>query len=83
MGASNVSIPIGPASRSVTMPDFTPEGDLPEGVHITSWQEFQFRFGTRTSRRAWLFKRLQALVELAAGTGRLRRLFVWGSFVTK
>lgn len=30
----------------------------------------------------WLVDRLHALVELAAPTGALRRVFVWGSFVT-
>ena len=30
----------------------------------------------------WLFGRFQALVELAASTGRLRRVFIWGRFVT-
>ena len=30
----------------------------------------------------WLFGRLQALVALATNTGKLRRVFVWGSFVT-
>jgi len=29
-----------------------------------------------------LFGRLRALVELGASTGKLRRIFVWGSFVT-
>lgn len=29
-----------------------------------------------------MFGRLQALVDLAAKTGKLRRLFIWGSFVT-
>ena len=33
-------------------------------------------------RRLWLFGRFQALVELAASTGKLRRVFIWGSFVT-
>jgi hypothetical protein len=30
----------------------------------------------------WLFGRLRSLIALAASTGGLRRIFVWGSFIT-
>jgi hypothetical protein len=64
------------------LPEFTPEGDLPIGVHAADLQEFRSRFGASTPRRLWLFGRFQVLVELAASTGKLRRVFIWGSFVT-
>ena len=32
--------------------------------------------------RVWLSGRLRALLELAASNGKLRRAFIWGSFVT-
>lgn len=64
------------------LPEFTPEGDLPIGVHVAGWREFQSRFGIATPRRVWLFERLRALIALAASTSQLRRAFVWGSFVT-
>ena len=64
------------------LPEFNSEGDLPSGVHLAAWQEFHSRFGLATPRRVWLFGRLRALVELATSTGKLRRIFVWGSFVT-
>ncbi len=64
------------------LPEFTVEGDLPAGVHVANWEEFRSRFGAATSRRIWLFGRFHALLELAASTGKLRRAFVWGSFVT-
>ena len=66
----------------MVLPEFNSEGDLPTGIHASSLQEFQSRFGVATSRRIWLFDRLQALLNLAAMTGELRRIFVWGSFVT-
>jgi len=66
----------------MVLPEFTSEGDLPEGVYVTDWQEFRARFGAATARRVWLFGRFQALVELTVQTGKLRRVFVWGSFVT-
>jgi predicted nucleotidyltransferase len=64
------------------LPDFTSEGDLPVGVHVSGWKEFALRFGASTARRLWLIGRLQAVLSLAASTGKVRRIFVWGSFVT-
>ena len=46
------------------------------------WAEFQARFGVQTPRRIWLLDRLRALIDLAQATGKLRRVFVWGSFAT-
>jgi hypothetical protein len=66
----------------LVLPEFTSDGGLPLGVHLANWQEFQSRFGVGTPRRLWLFSRFSALVALAASTGKLRRVFVWGSFVT-
>jgi hypothetical protein len=51
-------------------------------VHLTGWQEFQSRFGGSSPRRVWLSGRLKALLELAAVNEQLRRIFIWGSFVT-
>jgi uncharacterized protein DUF6932 len=64
------------------LPEFTSEGDLPIGVHRCDLLEFHSRFGTQTPRRVWLFGRLKALASLAASSGKLQRIFVWGSFVT-
>jgi predicted nucleotidyltransferase len=66
----------------VVLPDLTAEGDLPPGVHAADRQEFESRFGRSSPRRVWLSSRFRELVELAAVTGKLRRVFVWGSFVT-
>jgi hypothetical protein len=66
----------------VVLPEFTGEGDLPPGVHKADWHEFQSRFAGSSLRRAWLAGRLRALLELAGSNGKLRRIFVWGSFVT-
>jgi hypothetical protein len=40
------------------------------------------RFGESTPRRQFLFGCLQALVQTLSATGRLRRLYVFGSFTT-
>lgn len=64
------------------LPELTGEGELPPGVRGTDWREFQSRFGGSSPRRIWLSSRLQALLDLAATNGKLRRVFIWGSFVT-
>jgi predicted nucleotidyltransferase len=66
----------------VVLPELTAEGDLPPGVYVANWQEFQSRFGRSSPRRVWLSGRLRELLKLAAISGKLRRVFVWGSFVT-
>ena len=47
-----------------------------------AWQEFRSRFGATSPRRVWLSGRFEALIALAASTRKLRRIFMWGSFVT-
>lgn len=64
------------------LPELTGEGELPPGVHAADWQEFRARFGALSPRRVWLSGRLRALLRLAASNGELRRVFIWGSFVT-
>ena len=66
----------------VVLPELNVTGELPPGVHLAGWQEFQSRFGGTSPRRVWLSGRLRALLELAAANGKLRRVFIWGSFVT-
>jgi hypothetical protein len=66
----------------VVLPDLTAEGELPPGVHIADWLEFQSRFCNSSPRRVWLSGRFRALLDLAATSGQLRRVFVWGSFFT-
>lgn len=68
--------------RVGVLPDLTSDGELPAGVHAANWHEFESRFAGSSPRRLWLSSRLRVLVGLAATTGQLRRIFVWGSFVT-
>jgi hypothetical protein len=64
------------------LPELTGDGELPPGVHVAGWEEFEVRFGGWTLKRVWLFGHLRELLRLAAATGKLRRVFIWGSFVT-
>lgn len=45
--------------------------------------EFRERFGRSSPRREGLIGRFDALLEHAQATGHVRRVFVWGSFVTQ
>ena len=64
------------------LPEFNSRGDLPAGVHSTNWSEFRSSFKGASLRRTWLLGRLRVLLQLAAETGQLHRVFIWGSFVT-
>jgi hypothetical protein len=63
------------------VPDFRPDGYLPEGVHLASEAEVTFRFGSGGSRRRRLVVRVRRWVELTRQV-KARRLLVDGSFVT-
>jgi len=66
----------------MSLPALLPNGYLPPGVHEATLSEVVERFGTNTPRRQVLASRLQELLSLARATGRLQRIFIWGSFVT-
>lgn len=67
----------------MSLPASSPTGYLPLGVHRATLEEIVARFGAATPRRQTFATRLQTLLTLARATGRLRRAFVWGSFVTE
>jgi hypothetical protein len=63
------------------IPQFRPDGYLPDGLHVTSEAEVTFRFGSANPRRRRLALRLRRWIGLARSV-RAQRLFVDGSFVT-
>jgi hypothetical protein len=65
------------------LPVFNADGNLPEGIHRAAEDEVIKRFATTTARRKWLGDRLRSLLALAKSTGKLERVFLWGSFVTE
>ena len=64
------------------LPAFNADGNLPEGIHRATDDEVLTRFATTTARRQWLGERLRSLLAVAKSTGKLERVFLWGSFVT-
>lgn len=67
--------------RRLTIPEFGPDGYLPEGLYLASDAEVIFRFGTSSRQRRRLALRLRRWLELAREVGA-RRLLIDGSFVT-
>jgi hypothetical protein len=62
------------------IPRFRRDGNLPAGIHLATWREFEERFGTNARRRALLSGLRRALVALQmAGC---RTVYIDGSFVT-
>src|SRR5262249_17587408 len=64
------------------LPRFNRFGDLPKGIHHASLTEVVARFGTATPRRKAVTARLKRIHKLAAATGQLDRLIVFGSYVS-
>ena len=64
------------------LPPQDKNGDLPPGIHPATWAEVAERFGTRPDTRVRALARLRHLHELAARTGKLRRILIFGSFVS-
>jgi hypothetical protein len=63
------------------IPEFRPDGYLPDGLHDATAADVTFRFGSSTPRRRRLILRFRRWLELARAT-RARRFLLDGSFVT-
>ncbi|NEO11336.1 MAG: hypothetical protein F6J98_01120 [Moorea sp. SIO4G2] len=64
----------------MTIPGFDEKGNLPPGIHWTTWLEFQERFGTNVTRLRQIEGLKKAMEQLkAAGC---RTIYINGSFVT-
>lgn len=66
----------------MAIPAFTDNGELPLGVYPGSLGEVVSRFGTGSPQRKVVALRLERIVQIARSTSQLRRLVVFGSFVT-
>ena len=66
----------------MVMPPFNAQGDLPPGVHQATLVEVVERFGQDAPERLRGTERLEQVIALAQGTGKLQRVFIWGSYIT-
>lgn len=62
------------------IPAFDGDGNLPPGVHVADWGEFEVRFGDTPHRRR-LLTGLAAAVAILRSAG-CKRVYIDGSFVT-
>jgi len=72
----------GIAQTSMPLPDLNAMGDLPAGVHRATLAEVLRRFGSARGQRGVCTRRLSHVCDLALRTGCVKRLIVFGSFVT-
>jgi hypothetical protein len=66
------------------IPLFDPDGDLPQGMHQTTWTAFRERFCifARSDRRLRLCRQIEQMLEEAQASRIVERLIFGGSFVT-
>ncbi|HLK59558.1 MAG TPA: hypothetical protein VKU00_23550 [Chthonomonadaceae bacterium] len=64
------------------LPDFDADDFLPPGIHASTLKEVETRFGIETEVRQQRFALLQAVVTAARPYPTIKRILVWGSFVT-
>jgi Family of unknown function (DUF6932) len=64
------------------LPDFEPGGHLPPGIHTASLTEVVLRFGAGAPSRQQQSELVERIVEAARGYATIKRVLLWGSFVT-
>jgi hypothetical protein len=64
------------------LPGFNEFGDLPEGKHPATLDEVIARFGSGTAQRRAVTDRLRRIWHLAAASGHLDRVVIFGSYVS-
>jgi uncharacterized protein DUF6932 len=66
----------------VALPGFDRDGLLPPGIHAAPLREVVARFGTGSPAREEKAELLRLVVEAAKDYRTIKRVLVWGSFVT-
>lgn len=62
------------------VPDFDDDGNLPPGIHFTTWQDFCQRFGTNAHRKRLMAGLKDALISLKNAGCKV--VYIGGSFIT-
>jgi hypothetical protein len=66
----------------VPLPNFTAEGYLPPGIHAASLREVQVHFGHGSPTRQLQIGLTEQIVETGRHYASIKRVLLWGSFVT-
>ena len=64
------------------LPDLNSDGFLPPGIHAASLRETLTRYGDGSQARQRQGNLLRLIVEAAQSYPTIKRVLVWGSFVT-
>ena len=64
------------------LPELTPNGTLPPGLHAATLAEIVERYGAGSEARERCAQLLTRIVEAAKAYPTIKRVLVWGSFVT-
>jgi len=67
----------------MVLPDFDENGVLPKGIHSATLQEVNERYGQSSEARKRQSNLLREVVETAANYSTIKRILLWGSFVTQ
>lgn len=66
----------------MSLPEWNADGRMSPGIHAASFAEVAARFGTGSNVRRGLLILLRELVAAAGSYPTLKRILLWGSFVT-
>jgi hypothetical protein len=66
----------------IQLPDFNTDGYLEPGSYLVSLEETLARFGSGSVARERLGKLLRLIIERARNYNTIKRVIVWGSFVS-
>jgi hypothetical protein len=66
----------------LSLPELCPNGLLPPGIHAASLAEVVERFGSGSAARVRSAELLKAVVRAAIQYETIKRILIWGSFVT-
>jgi hypothetical protein len=66
----------------VPLPVPEDDGSLPPGIHAAALRELEARFGVGSEPREQQIELLRRIVEAARPYASIKRVLVWGSFVT-
>jgi hypothetical protein len=64
------------------IPDFTPSGLLPPGIHAATLREVRERYEQGSDARQQRSRLLQQVVQAAIVYPTIKRVLIWGSYVT-
>jgi hypothetical protein len=66
----------------LALPEFELNGNLPPGIHLTKLSEIRTRLGVGSVARQHQMNLLQMVADAAQNYSTIKRILLWGSFIT-